>query len=203
MFEVSPDDVKLGFGLSRSGSVGCPSPTPPMPVRRWGGRSWEPGGDATESKRLKRMMIAGTAALVWLGRAMTFPEEGGTARRGRGGARGGQRGPGLRGVWVFGGGLRSHEAVSVVATDGTVTDGPYPESKAYIGAGTNSRISCAQRQAAAILPAHSSASSREGTSALRPDQGRERGGGRRFAFRLPHHRVDQRPGMFPKDRALR
>ena len=37
------------------------------------------------------------------------------------------------GVWVFGGGLHSHEEVSVVATDGTVTDGPYLESKAYIG----------------------------------------------------------------------
>jgi hypothetical protein len=37
------------------------------------------------------------------------------------------------GVWVFGGGLYSREEVSVVATDGTVTDGPYPESKAYIG----------------------------------------------------------------------
>ena len=35
------------------------------------------------------------------------------------------------GVWVFGGGLHSHEEVSVVATDGTVTDGP--ENKAYIG----------------------------------------------------------------------
>ena len=35
------------------------------------------------------------------------------------------------GVWVFGGGLYSHEEVSVVATDGTVTDGA--ESKAYIG----------------------------------------------------------------------
>ena len=35
-------------------------------------------------------------------------------------------------VWVFGGGLRSHEEVSVVTTDGTVTEGP-PESKAYIG----------------------------------------------------------------------
>ena len=34
------------------------------------------------------------------------------------------------GVWVFGGGLHSQEAVSVVATDGTVTDGA--ESKAYI-----------------------------------------------------------------------
>jgi len=37
------------------------------------------------------------------------------------------------GVWVFGGGLYPHEEVSVVATDGTVTDGPYPERKAYIG----------------------------------------------------------------------
>ena len=37
------------------------------------------------------------------------------------------------GVWVFGGGLHSHEEVSVVSTDGTVTDGPYAESKAYIG----------------------------------------------------------------------
>ena len=35
------------------------------------------------------------------------------------------------GVWVFGGGLRPHEELSVVATDGTVTDGP--ESKAYVG----------------------------------------------------------------------
>jgi hypothetical protein len=37
------------------------------------------------------------------------------------------------GVWVFGGGLHSKEEVSVVGTDGTVTNGPYPESKAYIG----------------------------------------------------------------------
>src|SRR5437763_6898719 len=37
------------------------------------------------------------------------------------------------GVWVFGGGLHSYEEVSVVATDGTVTDGPRPEGKAYIG----------------------------------------------------------------------
>ena len=35
------------------------------------------------------------------------------------------------GVWVFGGGLHSHETVSVVDTAGTVTHGP--ESKAYIG----------------------------------------------------------------------
>jgi hypothetical protein len=37
------------------------------------------------------------------------------------------------GVWVFGGGLFPREELSVVATDGTVTDGPYLESKAYVG----------------------------------------------------------------------
>ena len=31
------------------------------------------------------------------------------------------------GVWVFGGGLETQKA-SVVGTDGTVTDGPYPEA---------------------------------------------------------------------------
>src|SRR5262245_48731359 len=38
------------------------------------------------------------------------------------------------GVWVFGGGLYPGEEVSVVETDGTVTDGPYPEeSKMCVG----------------------------------------------------------------------
>jgi hypothetical protein len=37
------------------------------------------------------------------------------------------------GVWVFGGGLFPPRETSVVATDGTVGDVPYPESKAYIG----------------------------------------------------------------------
>lgn len=36
------------------------------------------------------------------------------------------------GVWVFSAGL-DHQVPSVVATDGTVTDGSYPETKAYIG----------------------------------------------------------------------
>ncbi|MFI6086172.1 YciI family protein [Streptomyces sp. NPDC051217] len=36
------------------------------------------------------------------------------------------------GVWVFGGGLERQRA-SVVATDGTVTDGPFPETKAVLG----------------------------------------------------------------------
>ena len=31
------------------------------------------------------------------------------------------------GVWVFGGGLENQKA-SIVATDGTVTDGPYPRA---------------------------------------------------------------------------
>ena len=36
-------------------------------------------------------------------------------------------------VWVFSGGLKDHEEASVVATDGTVTDGPYPETKEVLG----------------------------------------------------------------------
>jgi len=36
------------------------------------------------------------------------------------------------GVWVFSAGLDSQKA-SIVSTDGTVTDGPYPETKEVIG----------------------------------------------------------------------
>jgi hypothetical protein len=36
------------------------------------------------------------------------------------------------GVWVFGAGVNGHEA-SVVGTDGSVTDGPSPESKKHLG----------------------------------------------------------------------
>jgi hypothetical protein len=36
------------------------------------------------------------------------------------------------GVWIFGGGVESQQA-SIVQTDGTVVDGPYPETKAVIG----------------------------------------------------------------------
>ena len=36
------------------------------------------------------------------------------------------------GAWIFGGGLLSQRA-SVVATDGTVADGPFPETKAVLG----------------------------------------------------------------------
>jgi hypothetical protein len=36
------------------------------------------------------------------------------------------------GVWVFGAGLERQQA-TIVATDGTVSDGPFPETKAVIG----------------------------------------------------------------------
>jgi hypothetical protein len=36
------------------------------------------------------------------------------------------------GVWIFGAGLRTQSA-SIVATDGTITAGPNPETKAVIG----------------------------------------------------------------------
>lgn len=36
------------------------------------------------------------------------------------------------GVWIFGGGLFSQQA-SIVATDGAITLGPYPEIKAVLG----------------------------------------------------------------------
>ena len=36
------------------------------------------------------------------------------------------------GVWVFGAGLESQRA-SIMSTDGTVTDGPYPETKEVLG----------------------------------------------------------------------
>ena len=36
------------------------------------------------------------------------------------------------GVWIFGAGIMSQRA-SIVATDGTVSDGPYPETKAVLG----------------------------------------------------------------------
>jgi hypothetical protein len=62
--------------------------------------------------------------------SMTFPEEDlpavGEA------ARAVVREAKAAGVWIFGGGLLSQRA-SIVATDGSVSDGPYPETKAVIG----------------------------------------------------------------------
>lgn len=36
------------------------------------------------------------------------------------------------GVWIFGGGIERQQA-TIVGTDGTVTDGPVPETKAVVG----------------------------------------------------------------------
>jgi len=36
------------------------------------------------------------------------------------------------GVWIFGAGLQRQQA-AIVATDGTITDGPVPETKAVVG----------------------------------------------------------------------
>jgi hypothetical protein len=62
--------------------------------------------------------------------AMTFPEEElpDVARAAREVVQEAQD----AGVWVFGGGVKGHE-LSVVATDGMVTDGAYPKTKAHIG----------------------------------------------------------------------
>ena len=62
--------------------------------------------------------------------AMTFPEEDlpDVARAAQAVAREARQ----AGVWLFSAGLE-HQDPSVVATDGTVTDGPYPESKEHLG----------------------------------------------------------------------
>jgi hypothetical protein len=62
--------------------------------------------------------------------AMTFPEEDGPAvgEAAHAVVRAAQE----AGVWIFGGGLESQRA-SIVATDGMVADGPYPETKEVIG----------------------------------------------------------------------
>jgi len=62
--------------------------------------------------------------------AMTFPEEElpDVAKASHAVVRAAQE----AGVWIFGGGVESQRA-SIVATDGMVTGGPYPETKAVIG----------------------------------------------------------------------
>ena len=62
--------------------------------------------------------------------AMTYPEEEGPAvgEAAHAVVRAAQE----AGAWIFGGGVQSQQA-SIVATDGRVTDGPYPETKEVIG----------------------------------------------------------------------
>jgi hypothetical protein len=62
--------------------------------------------------------------------AMTFPEEDlpDVARAAHEAVQEAQH----AGVWIFGGGINGHE-VSVVATDGSVTHGRYPDGKEHLG----------------------------------------------------------------------
>jgi hypothetical protein len=54
------------------------------------------------------------------------------------------------GVWVFGGGIESQRA-DIVATDGTVADGPYPETKAVVGGfSIVDVVSCAEALRSAV-----------------------------------------------------
>ena len=49
------------------------------------------------------------------------------------------------GVWIFGGGVKSQRA-SIVASDGKVSDGPYPETKAVVGGSRSSTCPHARRR---------------------------------------------------------
>ena len=66
------------------------------------------------------------------------------------------------GVWVFGGGLENQTA-SIVATDGTVTDGPYPEA---IGGLASSTCPHARRRWSGLprSPSPAAARKRSGSS---------------------------------------
>src|SRR5207244_1364028 len=80
------------------------------------------------------------------------------------------------GVWVFGGGLENQKA-SIVATDGTVTDGPYPEAIGGVGV-----VDVASRQGAlAWAPQNAGARrcAQQGRGVVAdPAGGLDRGGGR-------------------------
>jgi hypothetical protein len=108
------------------------------------------------------------------------------------------------GVWVFGGGLHSHEEVSVLATDGMVTDGP-PREK-----GVHRRILGPRRaltrggagegcQDRRRLPL----SSRGPRVPARPSGGTDRGPNGQFMPAAPeeNNRLRQRAGMSPDGEA--
>src|SRR5207249_1440154 len=68
---------------------------------------------------------------------------------------------------VIGDSIRNTRAGDRVRRSAWVDDwADAPDQLPTAGSGANSRTSCAQRQAAAILAAHCSASSREGTSMI-------------------------------------
>ena len=78
--------------------------------------------------------------------AMTFPEEEGppVADAADGVVQAAQG----AGVWIFGGAVEN-KRVSIMATDGMVTDGPYPETKAVIGGVRDRRRALARGDTAA------------------------------------------------------
>lgn len=49
------------------------------------------------------------------------------------------------GVWIFGGGLESQRA-TVVTTDGTTVDDPYPETKVVLGGFPLLTLRCAKKR---------------------------------------------------------
>ena len=61
------------------------------------------------------------------------------------------------GVWVFGGGLHTQRA-SIVLSDGTITEGPFPETKAVLGG--FSIVDVASRDEALQWAAHFAAACR-------------------------------------------
>ena len=99
------------------------------------------------------------------------------------------------GVWVFGGGLENQKA-SIVATDGRVTDGPYPESKA-IGGLWSSTYPHARRRWSGLpgSPSPAAVLKMSGSSCLTHDRSRQslEGGG----FGAVATRLRQCAGMSP------
>ena len=78
------------------------------------------------------------------------------------------------GVWVFSAGLE-HQDPSVVATDGTVTDGPYPESKEHLGGFAVVDVPHARRRWRGQPRSPSPAAARNRSSSSCPTRPGERG----------------------------
>ena len=72
------------------------------------------------------------------------------------------------GVWVYGAGLESQRA-SIVATDGMVTDGPFPETKEVIGGFSVVECPHARRRWSGLPRSPSPAAVRKRYGRLLPD----------------------------------
>ena len=104
------------------------------------------------------------------------------------------------GVWVFGGGLHSYEEVSVVSTDGTVTDGPPLRARRTSADSRSSTFPHGRRRWSGLAGSPSPAVVRRrfasSCPALRPDRGHPREAAEGVS-RSPfaHHRLGRRSGM--------